>query len=72
MILRDFDGNPEAQYWLVRHRIRKEFGLSATEADDELDNRPEEVIIHLKILELMSKREKREIEKSKMRQNIRG
>lgn len=53
MILRDFSGNPESREWIARHRLRKEFGLTAAEADAEPYD---ETLIHMKIWALEDER----------------
>lgn len=57
-------GTPEARYWLARHKIRSEFGLTAEEADREDAT---EVAIHLTIWEQIAKRQKWESERASKR-----
>lgn len=68
MVLSDEPGSPEAQYWLVNHRIRDEFKLTSEQAEHEMEHRAEEVFIHLKIWELVDKRQKSDQEMEQKRQ----
>ncbi len=53
------EGTPQAEYWIARHRLREKFGLSAAEADDEMQ-RLDEVMINLRIMQLDNEREEKE------------
>lgn len=63
----DQEGNPDSQYWVARHRLRKEFGLTAEEADNEP---AEEAAIHFAIWNKQSEREKWEQRQSEMRSKM--
>jgi len=68
VILRDFQASSEeTQYWLIRHRLRSEFGLSAKQADDEPN---EEVMIHAKIWSLLAEKEKKSEAEQELRSKI--
>lgn len=67
MILRDFHGNSESRAWIARHRLRKEFGLTAAEADAEPYD---ETMIHMKIWSLEDERRKKEYESQQRRNRI--
>jgi hypothetical protein len=64
--MHDGNGTPEAQYWVTRNRVRSKFGLSASEADEEL---AEEVYIHNAIWNLILERKIWEQEKADRRAN---
>ncbi len=55
----DRSGSSEAQYWIARHRLREKFGLSAAEADAEMQ-RLDEVMINLQIMQLDNERQEKD------------
>lgn len=69
MILRDFHGTPEAREWIARHRLRKEFGLTAAEADAEPYD---ETLIHMKIWALQDERQDKENKDQERRNRMTG
>lgn len=50
-----------AQYWIARNTLREKFGLTADQADKE---EHAEAMIHLKIWELVGKRQENEQKKA--------
>ena len=66
-------GTAEAREWIIKHRLKSEFGYTSDQANYEMDNHAEGVLIHLKIWSLIAERQEHEAKVQKMRsQSTRG
>ncbi len=63
-------GTPEAREWLVKHKLKGEFGYTSEQAKYELDNHADDVLVSLKIWSLVAERQKSDAEIEQKRQQF--